>query len=166
MVKTRLFRYILIGLILFLALAPATTAFAQGKPIRTQFPFAAFTVQDACKFDVRWEPLVDKTYLTVFNDKDGPRYIYTGNMKTRMTNLDTGKTVDINIAGKMTEVYDPDGSYKVTISGPFIGWFGFPGNPPLAYIHGQQVLKYDPDGNLIQFNQSGKVTDLCNLLAD
>ncbi len=55
---------------------------------------------------------------------------------------------------------------KVKVQGPLIGWTGLPGNPPLVYVKGQQMVKYDADGNLIDYSQSGKVEDLCLTLTD
>jgi hypothetical protein len=156
----------LTGLVLFLVLTPATTASAEGKPIRTQMPFVAITITDTCAFDVFWEPLADNGYLTIFETKDGSRLLVTGVLKSRFTNVDTGKSVDRITSAQLTEVLYPDGSFQIKVQGPFIGLTGFPGNPPLVYIKGQQMVKYDADGSLIDYSQNGKVEDLCLTLAE
>ena len=47
---------------------------------------------------------------------------------------------------------------KAVSHDPFIG--------PLAYIKGRQVVRYDPEGNLVEASQSGKVEYLCLILTD
>jgi hypothetical protein len=166
MMTKHFLRFLLVGLALLLALAPATGVSAQGKPIRTSAPFVAITITDTCAFNVFWEPLQDNGYMTIFEDKSGTRIMVTGVLKSRFTNLDTGKSVDRITSAQFTEWLYPDGSFKVKIQGPLIGWTGLPGNPPLAYVKGQQMVKYDADGNLVEYSQSGLVEDLCLTLTD
>jgi hypothetical protein len=166
MKNNRVFWSSLTVLFLLLLLAPAAAVSAIGKPIHTQAPFVAFTVTDACEFDVYWEPLADNGHFTIITARDATRYILTGTLKSRLTNVETGKFVERNTSAQFTQTFFNDGSYQAVSHGPFIGWFGFPGNPPLTYNKGRQLVKYDAEGNLIEAVQSGKVEDLCLTLSD
>jgi hypothetical protein len=111
------------------------------------------------------QPLTNKGIITYFDGKDVPISLITGIANVRFTNLTTGKATDVLIAGSMKEQYFEDGSYKAKIQGPFLG-FGIPGNPALAYVHGQQEIVYDADWNLIAYKQTGTLEDLCATLGE
>jgi hypothetical protein len=165
--KTKPFvRSIVIALAVWLALASVVAVAAEGKPVRVRAPFVPFTVTGACEFDVYWDALMDKGYFTIITEKDATRYLLTGVFKSRLTNQVTGKSVDLITSAQMTQLFYNDGSFEVILQGPFIGWFGFPGNPPLAYVKGRQSLRYDAAGNVVAATQSGPVQDVCTMLRD
>jgi len=161
-----LMRVIAIVLACGLALTTVIAVTAKGQPVRVRAPFVPFIVTGACEFDVYWDALADKGYFTIITEPDATRYLLTGIFKSRFTNLTTGKSVDLTTSAQMTQVFYDDGSFEVVLHGPFIGWFGYPGNPPLAYVKGLQSLRYDAAGNLLTATQSGPVQDVCALLAD
>ncbi len=131
-----------------LILAPAAAVSAVGKPFHTEAPFVAFTVTNTCEFDVYWEQLADNGYFIII----------IGILKSLLTYVETGKFVDHNISAQFTQTSFNDGSYQAVSHDPFIG--------PLAYIKGRQVVRYDPEGNLVEASQSGKVEYLCLILTD
>jgi hypothetical protein len=161
-----LVRGIVITLAVGLALASVMAVSAEGKPVRVRAPFVPFTVSGACEFDVYWDALVDKGYFTIITEPAATRYLLTGIFKSRFTNLVTGKSVDLTTSAQMTQVFYDDGSFEVVMQGPFIGWFGYPGNPPLAYVKGRQSLRYDAAGNIVAATQNGLVQDVCVMLRD
>jgi hypothetical protein len=52
-------------------------------------------LESICAFDVLYEPLTNKGFLTTFFNKDGtPKmFLVTGALKVRLTNLTTGETL-------------------------------------------------------------------------
>jgi hypothetical protein len=161
-----LIRGIVIVLAFGLVITPVIAVAAEGNPVRVRAPFIPFTVTGACDFDVYWDALMDKGYFTIITEKDATRYLLTGVFKSRLTNLVTGKSVDLITSAQMTQVFYNDGSFEVILQGPFIGWFGFPSNPPLAYVKGRQSLRYDAAGNIVAATQTGLVQDVCGMLRD
>ena len=167
MIMNRFARCIMIGLMLLLAFGPTATASAGGKPVRIRIPFGPpSTVSGVCEFDVTWEALSDNMYLTIFTEEDATRFLITGVLMSRFTNVITGKSVDLNTSAQMTQVVYNDGYFESTLEGPFIGAWDFPGNPPFAYVKGRQFERYDPEGNLIKATQSGQVQDVCAMLSN
>jgi len=143
------------------------TASAEGKPIRERAPFGPpFTISGKCEFDVSWEALSDNMYLTIFTEKNATRYLITGVLMSRFTNLATGQSVDLNTSAQWTQVVYNDGSWESTLQGPFIGAWDFPGNPLIAYVQGQQFERYDTTGALIEWKQTGQVQDVCAMLSN
>ena len=162
---SRYTRVVMFGLAFALAMVPVGAASAGGGPVRVRAPFVPFTISGICPFDVYWEALADKGYYKIFTDPTETRYLLTGVLKSRFTNLQTGKSVDLNNSSQYTQVFYADGSATFTSSGPAI-WFGFagPGLPPLAYVRGHVEVKLDAAGNLVSTVVTGNVQDLCQTL--
>jgi hypothetical protein len=112
-----------------------------------------------------WEALADKGYYTIHTDQDATRYILTGVLKSRFTNLQTGKSVDLSNSSQYAQVFFDDGSATFTSNGPAI-WFGVPSIAPLAYVRGRVSLTFDPAGNLVETFVTGNVQDLCETLGN
>jgi hypothetical protein len=165
MMTNRLTRVLVIVVALALSAMPVGTAAAGDGPIRVRAPFVPFTISGLCDFDVFWEALADKGYYTIHTDQDATRYILTGVLKSRLTNLQTGKYVDLSNSSNYTQVYYDDGSASFTSSGPAI-WFEVPGIASLAYVRGRVSLAFDPYGNLVATSVAGIVEDLCVTLGD
>lgn len=146
---------------------------AADRPIREPLSPASFTISGVCSFDVGLEDLVNKEYITTFFDKEGnvAMQIVTGTLKTRVTNLSTGESLDLNISGPGRTVLAPDGTATLTGTGRWL-WillpdFTPPGVPTgLFLISGQQVAVFDAAGNIVEFTVvGGQVVDLCAALA-
>ena len=113
-----------------------------------------------CDFDVLVEPLASKTYNTTFFDRDGnpTRDLGTGRLVVRMTNVDTGRSIELNISGPGTFVdgpagltVDTHGNWMLFIDGQLFTLSG----------HGQFFV--DATSETIVFRR-GHITDLCPIL--
>ena len=154
--------------LLMLLVSHVQTA-AADQPIREPLSPSAFTISGACSFDVGLEDLVNREIVTTFFDKDGnaTMQIVTGTLKSRLTNLSTGESLDVNISGPGRTVINPDGSATLTGTGRWL-WILLPDfTPPgvqtgLFLISGQQKAVFDAAGNLTEFTVvGGQVIDLC-----
>jgi hypothetical protein len=95
-----------------------------------------------CAFNVYFNVLADKEYLTVAPLSDGSAvYTYTGAMKVSLTNDVTGKTIVLNVSGPSTTTISPDGKSLVgefrghsLVMGYNFPAFGLPSN--LIYTDG------------------------------
>jgi hypothetical protein len=154
----------LVCTLLALAIAPAATA---GQPTREVLPAAPDAVLDVCGF-----PVLDHEeghiVLLSFTDDEGNlvRLINTNpGLRETLTNLDTGKTVVLNIEGPGVLDLNPDGSSSVTGTGPVLFYFDpFKLTPGLFYATGRFVIARDANGNRT-FEIVGTITDVCAELA-
>jgi hypothetical protein len=145
---------------------------AVAQPEREDVPLAAFTLEDICAFDVFIEPLTNREIQTTFFDRAGePRlFLVTGALKLRLTNVDTGKSIDVNAPGPGRFIPQDDGLTQVT-EGPWVLFFPagtFPGTPDaqLLFVRGRTVTEFDAAGNPTLISLRGYVEDLCAALAD
>jgi hypothetical protein len=163
MLTRRAYRLLLIGLTLLLVLAPISTVSAQ-PPIRETYLFEPFTIEDQCDFPVYWEMTTQNSYINVFSTPNGGFTLVTGLSRSTMTNTDTDKSIEFLIAGNMEWFNTKDGSFVGVMNGPHINFFyNLPG---LTYIQGNQMIKFDPEGYLVENKITGKVTDMCALLGN
>ena len=155
---------ILSAVSLALAIAPAATA---GKPTREVFPALPDAVLDQCGF-----PVLDHEegfgIVLSFTDEEGNlvrQISLAPGLRETLTNLDTGKTVVVNIAGPGHLDLNPDGSRSFTGTGPFLFYFDpFTLGPGLFYSAGRFVIARDANGNRT-FEIVGTITDVCAELA-
>jgi hypothetical protein len=133
---------------------------AAAKPERVAVPQEDFVISGFCDFDVLVHPLASKTFNTTFFDRDGnpTREHGTGRLVVRMTNLDTGRSIDLNISGPGTFVNSPagltvdtHGNWMLFIDGQLFTLSG----------HGQFFV--DATSETI-VSRRGHVTDLCPIL--
>ena len=155
---------ILSALLLALAIAPAASA---GKPTREVLPPFPDAVLDLCGF-----PVLDHEeghiVLLSFTDDEGNlvRQIVTNpGLRETLTNLDTGKTIVLNIEGQGVLELNPDGSRSFTGTGGNLFYFDpFTLTPGLFYTTGRFVIGVDANGNRT-FENVGTITDVCAELA-
>jgi hypothetical protein len=138
------------------ALALAGTAGAT-KPFMERFPQGPDTL-DACDFPVLLQPTAPDVFnLFVFSDGE---IMGAGPFVGTATNLDTGKTVTINLSGSFSVVENSDGTVTVTSNGFVLSsLFG-------TIFSGHTVLVLDASGNVISRTANGTEVDLCAELAD
>jgi hypothetical protein len=103
-------------------------------------------------------------YITYFSTPNGDFSHVTGLARSTMTNTDTGKSIEFLIAGDMEWFDNEDGSFGGKMSGPHINFFYFLDG--LTYVQGNQMVKFDPEFNLVENKINGKVTDMCAFLGD
>jgi hypothetical protein len=148
---------------------------AAAKPVRGPVPLSPFTIPAepaGCgSFDVLVEPLTNKEQEIDFFDQAGnPLFsIISGGLKVRLTNLDTGFSVDLNISGPTQIIYNADGTISVLTGGPALWWFSdgpevAPGQPLLGLYHGRTESVFNATGFHF-LSATGTVQDLCALLA-
>jgi hypothetical protein len=135
-------------------LVPAAMA---DKPSRDPLPAPpTFTISGSCSFDVRVDILSNKEFITTFSSG---KQIITGQLFVRLTNLSTGKSIDLNISGPGIEDLSSPSTFN--LSGTSLIFF--PG--VLALTRGPITLTFDAEGNVTSFTQtSSSSLDLCKAL--
>jgi hypothetical protein len=137
-------------------LALAGTASAT-KPFMERIVIGPDTLS-ACSFPVLIQPTApDVQNFFIFSNGEihgsGP-FVGTA------TNLDTGKTVKINLSGSFSVVEHSDGTTTITSNGFVLSsLFG-------TIFSGHGVLVLDASGNVISRTFNGRERDLCAELAD
>jgi hypothetical protein len=151
-------------------LALALPALAQ-KPTITLVPLIPFTItggpaNGACTFDVSVVPQP--------NRPNGERQILFANsviiagpVFVTLTNLSTGKTLNLNISGPGVVNFSAN---EQTLLGPAL-ISGFPpdlteaaGLPAVSLLTGRTVITFDNLGNLTSITHIGTVQDICQAL--
>jgi hypothetical protein len=147
------------GLALAAALLVPSVA-AADQPIREGLPAEDFTIEGSCAFDVDVQILVNNEFITTFSNG---RQLITGALKVRLTNVETGKSIDLNISGPGFITPHEDGSVTFELSGRSLVFdLGL-----LELTSGPAILEFDPAGNLVSYTKTSAATvDLCAVLAD
>jgi hypothetical protein len=136
-------------------LALAGTADAT-KPFMERNPDFGGTLPDTCSFPILIQPTApDVGNLFVFSDGE---VMGNGPFVGTATNLDTEKTVTINLSGSHSIVQDSDGTVTVTSHGAVLSsLFG-------TIFHGTTVIQFDANG-VVSRTFHGTEEDLCAELA-
>ena len=151
---------------LFAVLASATTVACLAAPMANATPpthepvsFVDRTFSGQCSFDVFRHVLENRSILTTFSDGS---QLTTGTFKERLTNVSTGKFIDVNASGPILTVFHADGSSTESSRGrQFVRPFG-----QLLITTGNLVVDRDPAGAIVGFSQQGGTSqDVCELLA-
>ena len=157
-------RMFALGAALTAALTFASAGSAD-KPVKEPAPAPEFITGSFCSdFDVLIHVLVNKEQAKTFSSG---ATIITGQLKVELTNLETDKTVAVNISGPF--FVSADGR-TTSLSGRSLqfgepGDFG-PGSPAILWVtSGPFVVTSDSDGNVTGFTTSGHVIDMCQVLA-
>jgi hypothetical protein len=138
------------------ALVLAGTAGAT-KPYMERVVIGPDTLSDTCSFPVLIEPTApDVQNFFVFGDGE---IFGAGPFVGTATNLDTGKTVKINLSGSFSVVEHSDGTTTITSNGFVLSTlFG-------TIFSGHGVIVLDASGNVISRTFNGTERDLCAELA-
>jgi len=108
----RLFAAVLLAMLA--ALCMPLTAYAD-PPVRQEVSdFAPFTLPGRCAFDVQVAQLANNEVATTFTDG---RQTVTGTLKVRLSNLSTGRFIDVNVSGPVTYTPNGDGTFTATFRG-------------------------------------------------
>jgi hypothetical protein len=142
-------------------LVSAAGPVAAAKPDRSPTESDDFTLSGFCGVDILVETLANNAHDTTFFDRDGnpTRSETNGRLVIRMTNVETGTSITLNIPGPGRFVEDADGLTVVT-RGPWMLFFA----GELFTIHGHGVFRIDAAGETI-VSLRGHVVDLCPILA-
>jgi hypothetical protein len=157
-------------LVLAAALVAATVAPASAAgPIHIKLePNASFVVTGACVFGVEYSELRVHGNLLDFVNKAGEfkRTIIAGNFVVGVTNLDTAKSLTLNISGQFFMTPNPDGSLTIVAHGRNLFYTVDP-EPFTVFHRGRAVLTASVSGELLAlvFNElSGQSLDICQAL--
>ena len=156
-------RMFLASLIVVGARAGSSTALADPPVRQPAPPIDDFTLPAGavCSFDVLFEIVRAKGIFKFFSDG---RLLITGQLKVRLTNLDSGKELELNISGPGN--IDASGSEVGLGSGIFILFAGFDADgPALLFTHGRFEITRAPNGSIANIEAHGTSTDLCAALA-
>lgn len=140
-------------------------------PIRDDAPALNTTLTGVCAFPVEFVTLANKEKLLTFFDRAGvpTRQIGTGALKVRLTNLETGTTLVVNISGPVFIAPHADGSATVELGGRSLLYLRQGIDRPPAGITlnaGRLVFAVDAAGAVTAIvSQSGTQRDLCAELA-
>ena len=139
------------------------------KPQKFPLPAGPFQLSAAvCGFPIDFVPLQNNESGKVFSNGT---FAVSGALKVRLTNSNTGKSVDLNISGGGTIVPRSDGTALLTSHGPALVFF-LPGqlgpgsSGALLFVHGRFMEVLDQIGNPVPgtFTSTGSVEDLCPTL--
>jgi len=139
------------------ALVVATAASAE-KPIREPV-LDDIDLEDLCAFPVLLEVTANKEYVTFFSDG---RIHVNGKLFVRVTNLDTGESLDLNISGPA--VISPDSERGVG-RGLLLLRPGEAGGPGLVLTTGRVDFIRAEDGFIENLTIRGRSVDICTALA-
>jgi hypothetical protein len=143
---------------LALAALVAAAAALAAPPVREPLLFEEFLAEDSCSFPVLIEVTANKEYVTFFDDG---RILVTGKLFVRVTNLDTGTSLDLNISGPAT-ITDTE---VIRGRGLLILFPQDADGPGLLLTSGRVVLIRAEDGFIANATFKGQVVDLCAALA-
>lgn len=126
------------------------------KPFMERLPQGPFTLE-ACSFPVLIQPTApDVMNLFIFSNGE---VMGSGPFVGTATNLDTGKTVRVNISGSFSVVQNSDGTTTITSHGAVLSsLFG-------TIFRGRTVIVLDANGEVISRTFNGREEDLCAELA-
>jgi hypothetical protein len=112
---------------------------------------------EACSFPVLIQPTApDVSNFFIFSDG---KILGSGPFVGTATNLDTGKTIKINLSGSFSVAEHSDGTVTITSHGAVLSsLFG-------TIIHGRTVIQLDANGDVTSSTTYGTVEDLCAELA-
>ena len=139
-------------------------------PTNVPFPFQDTLGNDPCEdFPVLLELTANKETITTFTRRSGVTSIHTtGALKARLTNVDTGKTIERNISGPIFQTVNSDGSVTQKTTGPGVWAFDpgvAPGLPRMAITKGKTESVFSSTGVFTWISQHGSYEDVCAALA-
>ncbi len=151
-------------LVAMAALAAFVTPAAAVQPTRTPGNLEGFLLEGLCGFDVQLDSIVDRSYAVDYYDRNGNllRTQYHGSIVVRLTNTDTGSSIDLNVGGPARDTYNPDG----TITTVFLG-LGLPLVTNTNATRGRFEFTFSPDfSEVISVGDAhGFSKDICPMLA-
>jgi hypothetical protein len=137
----------------------AANAALAAQPIREPLVIVDADFDNLCPFPVRIEITANKEYVTFFSDG---RLLVTGKLFARIVNLDTGKSMEVNISGPA----------NISIRGERNMGRGllllFPqdaGGPGIVLNAGRLDVLRGEDGFITNYRVRGTSVDVCAALA-
>ena len=155
-------RFVVIAAIAFGSLVFTPSALSDPPTIQT-FPIDAtsFDTTD-CAFPVQIDIVGTDLEIT---SASGDRIFDAFPQSTAtLTNLDTGASVTVSIAGPGHTILGADGSFTLIGTGPALFWLSPRLFHTITLLNGRFVLTFDAQGNLT-FSHVGQTRDICAELA-
>ena len=122
-----------------------------------------------CPFAVSAEPVHEHLLVRYHYDASGAvdGYQATGSLVARITNLDSGASVERNLSGLGTVTLNADGSYDALADGSFLLFMRAGDSPSneLLLLTGRSILHGSATGAKTVVESSGRTEDLCRTLA-
>ena len=141
-----------------LAVLIAATAALAAPPTREPLVLDDFVAENVCSFPVLIEATANKEFVTFFADG---RILVTGKLFVRLTNLDSGTSLDLNISGPVTITE----AEVIRGRGLLILFPEDAGGPGLVLTAGRVVLVRGEDGFIANATYQGRTVDVCSALA-
>lgn len=162
----------LVGATAGVAAAALVAAAIAGAEPPTRDPLVAepflFPAGLVCPFPVLLEPTQNGQTIKTFSDGS---FVITGRFRTRVTNLASGRSIEINNPGPIFVSQNPDGTWAVKGTGTnafyfFPGDLG-PGQPgALLKLEGLTLETISESfDTILSFRHAGKTENLCDTLA-
>ena len=126
-----------------------------------------FDAGEVCDFDLRIKSLENETTVKTFYDAQGDpkREVVKGLLTVRIKNIETGDSQVRNWSGPIFTRFNADGSAHVSFPRRQVLVLSpdDEGGPGLLYIRGpyDNTADITPDGNIVNLDINGIVTDLC-----
>jgi hypothetical protein len=165
----RKYSFVPVVIVLLLAFGSRATA---APPTMEFFDVGgSFTLSGVCPFPIFEEPTGNNERLATFRDASGniTFQILTGVNKWRLTNVSTGKSLDVNASGPARLFVQP-GTDRLRVEGGGVSFFFIPNPPPgiptYAITRGRVVSEIDLSTFVVTdlIVQHGTVQDICLLL--
>jgi hypothetical protein len=161
----------LICILLAPGLANAAPPSREPNPLPTEpFLFQDTLGNNPCGFPVLLDITTNKEVVTTFTRRSGVTSIHTtGALKVRLTNTNSGKSIDRNISGPILATVNSDGSTTQKGTGLAL-WVFDPGIAPdlprLVIIKGKTESVLGPEVGAFRFvSRQGSFENICAALA-
>jgi hypothetical protein len=153
--RRRAFAFITVSLLTVLAAGAASAE----QPIREPLVIEDEEFNNLCQFPVLLEITANKEYVKFFSDG---RLFVNGKLFARITNLDSGESIDVNISGPAHLTLD---SERTSGRGIFLLFPEDVGGPGLVLTTGRVDVIRGEDGFITDLSVKGTTFDVCAALA-
>jgi hypothetical protein len=162
------------------ALAPVTglawplAAAGRGTPTREPIPDEANTADFpaglVCSFELAVDVVANNEVATTFPAKPNGDVVVliTGRLVNRITNVETGESITVNVSGPLRITFHPDGSATTENEGRtlvFLFPFSIPAGPRTFINSGRVVFTFAPGGPPTLVTLTGQQEDICAALS-
>ena len=159
-------RRLSVVLLLAVAALMAGPSALAAPPDHERVPVDDLFTTDSCGFPVEVH-ITGFAVIHVRESKDGSVHFFSAGpqIKATLTNLDTGESITVNIAGPVHQTDNPDGSFTFVGTGTWLrSAHPETHEPGLFRSAGRFGVIVDTEGNETFF-EHGRLTDLCPKLA-
>jgi hypothetical protein len=125
---------------------------------------------ELCPFALTSKVLLDREYVRTtseFPNGDPRREEYVGPLVVRVTNVDTGRSVQRDLSARGVVTYDRDGSYSFALQGPAAVGF-YPGDsltPGYYVLRARHTVRFELNGTRHLIADHGRKENLCATLS-